>query len=354
MKGRRREGDDAMKSEIPDERLSAYLDGELSTEERAAVDAELAAHSEVRQALEELRSIGSQLRELPRHSAGPAFADRVVAAALAARAQSNGAIESNWSVELAPKTDLAPSPAHRRRAIVPAALAGLAAVAAAVALAVWIAGGGNSQDPGPPLVQGNSVPAAAISEAAQQALAHLRQAFPQEGEAVVVRLRFGATRQELDAALAAAGIAARVESDGSTGAMGYGKAYHDKLLEKFGGQFAEGTIAPADAMFVEAPLEAIEKAIVSLASTPESVLEMSPLMKVAAAQIAGEPDEIGHGEAAAQTPGAAPKFYAQRLNPGMFRLEKAGKPTKTDGQTTAATIDATRPIRLLILIDPAE
>ena len=45
MKGRRREGDDAMKSEIPDERLSAYLDGELSKEERAAVDAELAAFS---------------------------------------------------------------------------------------------------------------------------------------------------------------------------------------------------------------------------------------------------------------------------------------------------------------------
>jgi negative regulator of sigma E activity len=348
MKGRRREGDDAMKSEIPDERLSAYLDGELRAEERAAVDAELAAHSEVRQALDELRSIGSQLRELPRHSAGPEFADRVVAVALAARARSNGA------VELASKADLAPSPVHRRRAIVPAALAGLAGVAAAVALAVWIAGGGNSQAPNQPLAQGNSVPASAVSEAAQQALASLRQAFPQEGEAVVVRLRFGATRQELDAALAAAGIVARVESDGSTGAMGYGKAYHDKLLEKFGGQLAEGTITPADAMFVEAPLEAIEKAIASLASTPEAVLEMSPLMKVAAAKIAGEPDEIGHGEAAAQSPGAAPKFYAQRLNPGMFRLEKAGKPTKADGQTPAAAIDATRPIRLLILIDPAE
>jgi hypothetical protein len=136
--------------------------------------------------------------------------------------------------------------------------------------------------------------------------------------------------------------------------MGYGKAYHDKLLEKFGGQLAEGTITPADAMFVEAPLEAIEKAIASLASTPEAVLEMSPLMKVAAAKIAGEPDEIGHGEAAAQSPGAAPKFYAQRLNPGMFRLEKAGKQTNADGQTPAAAIDATRPIRLLILIDPAE
>ena len=52
-----------------DELLSAYLDGELAAEERAQVEARLAADPAARALLEELRSLSATVRSLPRTSA---------------------------------------------------------------------------------------------------------------------------------------------------------------------------------------------------------------------------------------------------------------------------------------------
>ena len=61
-----------------DELLSAYLDGELSDEERAEVERLLAASPENRQLLDELRTLSASLRALPRYELEPDFGQRVL------------------------------------------------------------------------------------------------------------------------------------------------------------------------------------------------------------------------------------------------------------------------------------
>ena len=51
--------------EFDDELLSAYLDGELSAEERARVEAHLAADPQARKLFDELRGVSLAMRELP-------------------------------------------------------------------------------------------------------------------------------------------------------------------------------------------------------------------------------------------------------------------------------------------------
>lgn len=53
------------------EYLSAYLDGELSDSERAAVDRLLARDARVRAQLDELRQTVEMVRALPRRAARP-------------------------------------------------------------------------------------------------------------------------------------------------------------------------------------------------------------------------------------------------------------------------------------------
>jgi anti-sigma factor RsiW len=67
-----------------DELLSAYLDDELSPDERAQVEARLAADPAARQLLEQLRSVSQAVQELPRESLG-----EDLRAAILQRAQAN-------------------------------------------------------------------------------------------------------------------------------------------------------------------------------------------------------------------------------------------------------------------------
>jgi anti-sigma factor RsiW len=96
----------------PDDRLSAYLDGELRQHEREAVEGFVAASQEWRAELDEVSWARNTLRRLPVHEAPPGF----------------------WEAALAP--ELAQARARRRR--VPR-LAGLGAAAAAVAAVVTAA-----------------------------------------------------------------------------------------------------------------------------------------------------------------------------------------------------------------------
>lgn len=66
-------------NDLPNETwTSAYLDGELTAEQRAAFEAWLADHPDAQQLLDELRSAGDALRSLPRESLGPEFAAAVL------------------------------------------------------------------------------------------------------------------------------------------------------------------------------------------------------------------------------------------------------------------------------------
>lgn len=61
-----------------DERLSAYLDGELSAPEQAQLEARLVVDPELRQLVDELRAVRQQLEILPEYRLKPSFADQVL------------------------------------------------------------------------------------------------------------------------------------------------------------------------------------------------------------------------------------------------------------------------------------
>ncbi|HYU38383.1 MAG TPA: zf-HC2 domain-containing protein [Acidimicrobiia bacterium] len=94
----------------PDDRLSAYLDGELDLAERQAVESYLAESAEWRVELEEVAWARDALRSLPVREAPPGF----------------------WDAALAPQL----TEARARRARRVPRIAGLGAAAAAVAAVV--------------------------------------------------------------------------------------------------------------------------------------------------------------------------------------------------------------------------
>ena len=334
-----------MPLEYTDELLSAYLDGELSPAERAAVESHLAGDPEARQLLDELRVLASDVRSLPRHKAGEGFSERVVRAALAAQPVADGNLVMPASAD---RTGVA---ANRRR--VPAMIAGALAVAAAVAVAVFVA---NRPGPGPgggTLVQipvtGDPPITGAIDPAIlEKALASLRQAIPQEGEGLVLRLKIGGgplSREALDAAFAAAGLGTRKADDDTTGAHRFASDYQQKLAEKIAGQPAEATLAATDALFVTAPLDALEKALAALATQPQSAIEISPLLSGKVVL-----EEGAQGEDAG-TGSQKPKHFTQRLAVDQLRLAQNAAPLAEIATAASGSLDPTKPIRVLILVE---
>jgi hypothetical protein len=363
-----------MNRQFNDELLSAYLDGQLSGNELKAVEAELVASVQARELLGELRAISQQVRDLPRHKARPDFADRVVQAAIAANAVELNGSQQNGQVQRA--AAVSPNSAGssnkaRRGPRLSVVLAGAAAVAAAVILMVWAGGGMFSAagpgpgtlavEPGPGLGPDPGTPT--LQSAAEAALAQLRLAFPQEGEAVVVRLRLGpgeTPAEALDRALTAAGIAYRSGADDSTAAMQIGQAYRQELAARFGGvqpgvpntALVEGTIAAADAVFIEASWESLEKAVGALAASPEQAIELCPLSKIAASLPGIGDAAVGEGEGPKGTANSAAANYAQRLPASVFRLDKAAAQLAEATLTGAAPIDGQRRVRVLLLVEP--
>src|SRR5882757_5212880 len=64
--------------ELDDELLSAYLDGELSADERAAVEARLATDAAAQQLLHELRSVSQSVQALPTESVGRDVSEEII------------------------------------------------------------------------------------------------------------------------------------------------------------------------------------------------------------------------------------------------------------------------------------
>jgi len=81
-----------MNPKFADDRLSAYLDGTLSTQESAEIRQELARNHELRSLVDELRHARGELQALPRVRASAGFADRVMAAVSEAKMQPVGPI----------------------------------------------------------------------------------------------------------------------------------------------------------------------------------------------------------------------------------------------------------------------
>ncbi len=126
---------DPSQYEIDDELLSAYLDDELSAEERAVVESRLATDPLARQTLEHLRSVSQSVRDLPQESVGRDLRDSVLRRAEAARTDRDGVAGPGPSARMATNDASLPtiSIGHTRRGWVWASLA----VAAAVLIMVF-------------------------------------------------------------------------------------------------------------------------------------------------------------------------------------------------------------------------
>jgi anti-sigma factor RsiW len=111
--------------------LSGYLDGELTQDEHAEVEARLAASPELRAELDDIRVVRDAVRSLPRRAAPAGFWDAVVANVETA------ADDDGVGSDVAPVRDLG----ERRARTVPWRWIAGAAAAAAVVIAVVVVPG---------------------------------------------------------------------------------------------------------------------------------------------------------------------------------------------------------------------
>jgi anti-sigma factor RsiW len=118
--------DDALDPDM----LSAYLDGELTAAERAAVESRLEASAEWRAELAEVRTARDALRKLPARDAPAGFWDAVHAGVVAAEDDVHDAEDPDVVVPMT--TAVAKAHPRRRWAWVAASAAAVAAVVAIV------------------------------------------------------------------------------------------------------------------------------------------------------------------------------------------------------------------------------
>jgi hypothetical protein len=154
--------------------------------------------------------------------------------------------------------------------------------------------------------------------------------------------------EALDAALGKAGISS-LGPGASTGAVAFQHAYRRALEAKYGAkpdeaEIAKSTIAAAEAIFLQAPLEQVEQLLSGLSSSDKQSWRLNPAGKIALAT-AGQPK--GEGEQ------STPPTFAQRLSAEAFRLEKklAEKATSTTASPPTDAVNAKQLVRLLILVE---
>jgi hypothetical protein len=342
-----------MTREFPDELLSAFLDGELSPDERAQVEKHLANSEADRLLLAELQSLRTEMAALPPAAISPDFADRVVRAAVA---------EADKHDPAAAAASLPPPAARRssRRWLVRAAVASAAAMAASILLVLSSWRRSTVPPSGEIVSAGSGNATEQIVTASDQFLQSLYNAVPAEGEAVVLRLRVSndvPLADALNAALKKAGLQP-LAANSPTGAAAIAAAYAKALEAKYGPTqgtenkaLLEATVAAAQALFVEAPLENLEAVLRELASGLKQPLQLNAQGKLA---FAPEKIEQAEGEpGSAAVTAIAGKAFAQQLDAARFRLEKklADAATTAANTSSAAAPNPKQLVRVLLLVE---
>lgn len=325
-----------------DELLSAYLDGEISADERAAVESHLATSESDRRLLDELQSLRGEFQSLPRTAVSANFADRVVRAALAAKADADASVT--------PVSITTTRQKSRRWPIWATVLATGLIIAAVVFVPDWnFSGPDVVQDPTittPEEIDPTAVAGANGPSPADLLIAELRQAAPATGEAVVLRLRVPKGTplgQALDVALAEAGIGQRPAFDVNSGAIQLGAAYRQQLQAKP----ASDLVPVSDALFVDASLEQIEAALKAIAGERSLGLAAESTLAFTTPPQTKGPE----GEAGSEN---TDQPFAQRLNAGMFRLEKRDIAAAVPAAGPPAAADPQRLVKILILVEQVD
>ena len=310
-----------------DERISSFLDDAMPAGERSAFESELLDNAELRQQVIELRQLRQDVALLPRYSVTEGFAQRVVAAAVSAKANENANIT------------LASNPSNKtvRRATI-----GVLAVAASLLIMVGTVAWNYNNQPSVAVVPKNP------------ALAPVLASLPGEEQVLVVRItspKDVAAGTMLRDALAEQGIEKRQPSDKTTGGGMVRNAYR-QTVEAAGGPTARA----ADALYLQISPAELELALARLATpgsevklVPEQLLavaEAAPLQKIGT-NLPGAEEVPGNPVIAAE-PGKKPEFV-QELSPGLFQLPKEVHPAP-------ASLGATPKgkVRVLILIEQAK
>jgi anti-sigma factor RsiW len=286
-----------MSHDLFDERLSAYLDGQLAPAERAEIESLLRQRPELETALRQVRELGDGIRELPKHSLGPDFAERVLAAAQQAADRA--------AVPLAP-------PSRRRWLMV--AVGAVAATAALVLAMIALS----------PRRDNNIVKREVPLTPAEQAVAAVL-AQAEEGKAVIVRLRLtkDAIRSKaLDQALAASGISSAAATAANPAAQETAQGYKTLAAEN------QGPAGAADVLFIEADRARLQQALAAVAQAADGSLAISSAGAVPSTRPGL--DRItkaeGEGTSGSQKDVTDRQAYAQHLPPRGFPvLKTAGK-----------------------------
>lgn len=324
-----------------DERISSFLDDAMPAAERSTFESELLDNAELRQQVIELRQLRQDVATLPRFSVTEGFAQRVVAAAVAAKANENANITP--AAQPKPKT-------VRRVAIGGLAIA--ASVAILFGTLAWI----NNKGPVDVAKNGNNVPV--VEQPASSPLAPVLASLPADDQVLVVRItspKSLAAGNVLREALAEQGIEKRRPSDQTTGGGLVRKAYKDRIDATTSGD-ATKTTAAADALYVQISPEELELALARLAE-PGSAVKFVPEQHLAVGkgfgntktQAAGELTSENQANAAEPTKKAD---FIQDLTPGLFKMPKEGTPEITPHPAPSATPKGK--VRVLILIENVE
>ena len=326
-----------------DERISSFLDDAMPAAERAAFESELLDNAELRQQVIELRQLRQDVATLPRYSVTEGFAQRVVAAAVAAKANEN----ANITLAAKPKT-------IRR-----AAIGGLAIAASVLIMAGSVVFFNNGSDPVDVATNNNGNPIQQPAEL-NPALAPVFAALPSEGEALVLRIRSPknvSASKLLRDSLEEQGVGRRAPNDKTTGALALGSAYRSKVGN-------DRTLpTAADAIYLEISPAELELALERLAK-PASEVVFVPEHKLAIAAPVAQPGAEGPnrpvaehtiGEQPATAAPAGSGDFMQELSPRLFKLPQAG--SEIGGSPTVVAAPGTTPkgkVRVLILIENVE
>jgi hypothetical protein len=347
-----------MSRELHDERISAYLDGELSPGERAEMDELLQSSSSHRQLLAELTSLRESLQALPHYTLGNEFAGRVTSAAQLAAGEREALAEApprkpnHTAIAHAADVAARPQPASRFRKWLLASAGGIAVAAASVALVVYTfsgsadniakveAGKGEGKDP-------------VIEEPAASEFVRAVSAT-KDNEAVVIRVKL--TKEAirgrlLDNALAAHGIQMATADVSNEAARQTGLAYKDMVRSQ-----ASSSAAPrsaADVMFLEADVLSLEKALLDLeqnavakaAFAPESLVASLGKGPDLAPKAEGEPGSEGPANKAARIPTGG---YYQHMPPRGFTLAPSASPPAVN---SGEKIPPKKTARVLIVVE---
>jgi putative zinc finger protein len=345
-----------MTREFPDELLSAFLDGELSPQEHEQVERHLAVSAADRQLVAKLQSLRSEVQSLPPVAVSADFADRVVRSAIA-EAEKHNASAAVTSLPAASDRG------QRRRIWIGAAVASAAALAASVLLVVQFAIK-NKAGPSPGIAVDPAQGGAQIVGATDALLKSLYAAVPVEGESVVLRLRVAKDAPLADAlnsALEKAGLTS-MAANMPTGAAGIAAVYGKSLETKYGPSapgaenktLLEGTVAAAQALFIEAPLEKLEAVVRNVSDNLKHPVELDAATKLAFTRAKIDLPEGEPGSASkAMRALAAGQPFAQQLDAAAFRLEKKLAQASNAATQTPATV-AQNPkqiVRVLLLVE---